>query len=225
MLPRCDGIFGVVGSELGVAQHGVSVRRIGSGSNCALRVSHGLSGVSGADEQCRVINKNGGVFGLEAQGAIEVAFCLIDVAAIEFELSGDEVGGRAQFGVAFAFQSRERVRVDFAFPNDLGDEVAFIGETVGRGKSRQIGDAGPVRGCGTGGHAARLYMIDQGLGNRERVVADLILVTGSVFTDVVHEDFAAIFQADSFGERAGNGDREHSQNNDNSDTHAHPGAF
>ena len=61
-------------------------------------------------------------------------------------------------------------------------------------------------------------MIDRGFGNRVGVIADLVLVTVSVFTDVVHQDLAAVLEADRIRAGTGNGDREQSSNSDNSDT-------
>ena len=63
----------------------------------ARRAAHkgGLAGIPGADQYCRIINKDGGTFGLEAEGAFEILLCLGYVAVIKFELSRDKVGGGA----------------------------------------------------------------------------------------------------------------------------------
>ena len=86
-----------------------------------------------------VINKDRGIFRLEAESAIEILPRLGDVAVVEFEFSGDEISSGAEFRIAFVFQTGERVRIDFAFLDDLADEIAFVGEAVGGRKGREIG--------------------------------------------------------------------------------------
>ena len=101
--------------------------------------------------------------------------------------------------------------------DDLGDEIAFVGEAVGGSEGRKVGDAG-CAGGGGGRHAAGLDVIDRGLGNGVGIVANLVFVMVAVFTDVIDQDGAAILQADGVRAGARNGDRKQSSDSNDSDT-------
>ena len=42
--------------------------------------------------------------------------------------------------IAFAFQAGESVGIDLAFFDDLGDEIAFVGQAVGGSEGWKVGD-------------------------------------------------------------------------------------
>ena len=148
----------MVRSELRVAEHGVGVGRIGRSSGGALGVVQGLGCVAGANQQCGVIDKDGGIFRLKAESVLEIQPRLGDVAMVEFKFPGDEIGGRAQLGVAFALQSGESLGVDFAILNESSNQIAFVRESVRGRKVRKVGYFGRSRGRMTG-HSPRIYMI------------------------------------------------------------------
>ena len=188
----------MVGGELSVAEHGVGVGRIGCSPHGALGIGQRLGCVSGADQQRGVIDKDGGIVRLEAEGALEILPRLSDVAVFEFKFSGDEVGRRAQLGIALAFQAGENVGIDLAFLDDLADEIALVGKAVGGSKGREIADLGGCR-CDMSGHAAGIDVIYGRLGDRVGIVADVVFVVIAVFADVIGDDGAAIFQMDGVG--------------------------
>ncbi len=152
----------MIGSELGVAEHGVGVGRIGRGAHGALGIGQSLGGISGTDQQRGVVDKDGGIVRLEAEGALEILSGLGDVAVFEFKFPGDEIGGRAQLGIAFAFQAGENVEVDLAFLDDPGDEIALIRKAVGGSKGGKVGDLRSRRGMSR--HTASVHVIYEDLG-------------------------------------------------------------
>ncbi len=95
----------MVQSELSVAEHGVGVGRTGRSLRGALGIGQRLGGAPGADQQRGVINKDCRIIRLKAEGVLEVLPGLGNVAVLKFKLSSDEIGGRAQLGVALAFQA------------------------------------------------------------------------------------------------------------------------
>ena len=196
--------------------------RIGSGPDRALGIGQSLGGVSGADQQRGVVNKDGGIVWLEAEGAFEVLFRLGDVAVFELEFPSDEVGGRAQHWVAFGFEAGENVGVDFAFLDDPGDQVALTGEAVGGSEGGEIRD---VRSTGGGmtRHTAGIDMVHDRLGNCVGIVADVVFEVAAGFADVIGQNGAAIFQVNGVRPRTSEG-RRHRYKEDG-DTQPHSGAF
>ena len=145
----------------------------------------------------------------------------------EFKFSGDEIGGRAQPGVALALHAGECLGIDFAFFNDLGDEITFILKAVRGDEGRKIHDFRSSR-CGMTGHSPSLHMIYRRFGNSVGVVAQVILVVIADFEYMIGHDGAAIFQMDSVSPGAGESKQTHASelsNKDNGDMQPHSGAF
>src|SRR5258708_33242298 len=95
VLPGGNGMLGTVGSLLCVAQHGVCIGRVGRGSCPTLTVGQCPRSVPSANQQRRGISKDGCVFLLEAESAIEIATRLVQIALFQFQLAGHEVCGCA----------------------------------------------------------------------------------------------------------------------------------
>ena len=133
---------------------------------------------------------------MEAKGAVEIAAGLIDVAVIEFELSGDKVRRSAQVCISFAFKFRNRVGVDLAVLDNFVRKVALVRETVSGHESGQVGGILCAPEDAVRGHAAGFYVIHRTLGNGISVVADFVFIAIAVFADMVGEDGAAILQMD-----------------------------
>ncbi len=222
VLPGGDGVRGVIGGLLSVAENGIGVRRSGRGADRALGVGDGLRGVAGADQGGGVVEKDGGIFRLEAQGGIEVAAGLGEIAVIEFEFSGEELGGGAEFGIAFGFEFCQGVGIDLTVSDDGAGEIAGVGERVRRGNGGKIVGAFSG-GCRTGGQAAGFDAVDGSFGDGVRIVADFILVTAANFADVVGENGAAVLQMDGLSQGRSRG--KHNPQSGESDTTAHKSAF
>src|SRR4029077_4319014 len=140
-----------------------------------LGVGQCLRSVSGAHQQNRIVDKDGRILRLEAEGAIEISAGLVDVGGFEFEVAGNEARRSAQLGVSFALQFRERLGVNLAILNNYLGKVALVRETVDRGESGKI--AGSLVGAGgneVDGHAARFNAVYRTLGNGIAVVANFV---------------------------------------------------
>ena len=151
--------------------------------------------IAGAHQQGGVIDKDGCILRLKAQGVVEIAASLIDIAVLEFKFAGNEVSGGAQLGVAFALEFRKSVGVNFAILNNGLGQVAFVRKTVNRDENRKIAGLGSAR-WRRGGHAAGFDMVYRTLGNGIAVVADVVFVVSAIFADVVGYDGTAVPQMD-----------------------------
>ena len=117
-----------------------------------------LGGVSGADQQRSVINKDGGIVGLEAESALEILPRLRDVAVFEFKFARDKIGGGStsvRRCLCFLRLAESVWASTLAFLDDFGDQIAFVGQTVGGSEGRgKVTDLGRAR-TAVSGHALR----------------------------------------------------------------------
>ena len=129
----------MIAGQLGVAEHGMSVRESGAARTARCADGQGWACVARVDQDGGAINinKDGRVVGLEAESVVAILLRRFDIAAVEFKFPGDEIGGGAELDLALVLRSRDGIGVTFAFLNDLADEVGFVvrlsdGAKVGR---------------------------------------------------------------------------------------------
>src|SRR6266851_3861205 len=209
MFPRGNSFLGTIRGELSVAQHSVRVGRLRCRANGALGKGKRLCGIAGPHQECSIINEDRRVLRLEAQGALKIKASLSDVPVFKFELSGDEVGRSAQFGIALAFQTRKRTGIDLTVFDDLGGKVPFVSEAVRGRESGQVADSfrGAAGGRKVRRHATRVDMVYKRFRDRVRIIANVVLVVTSAFADVVGQDGSAVFQMNSVRPCGSGGER------------------
>ncbi len=196
MPPGGNGILSTVGSLLCVAQHGVCIGRVGCGSCRTLTVGQCPRSVPSANQQRRVISKDGCVFWLEAESAVEISTRLVQIAVFEFKLAGNEVGGSAQLSIPFAFEFRNSVGINLAILNNYLGKIPLIRETVHGCKYGQISGVFVGAGRRNQRRAADFDALDRTFGNRIGVFANVIFAAIGIFTNVVGKDGTAVFQMD-----------------------------
>ena len=125
-------------------QNLVLIRGAVPGANGSLGIRECLIGVAGADQNRSVISKDGRAIGLETKSALEILAGADDVAMLEFELAGNEVGGRAQLWATFRFEAGKSILVDFPAAHDSSGQIALIGQAVCGNEGGKIGELG---GC------------------------------------------------------------------------------
>src|SRR5580704_7082180 len=126
---------------------------------------------------------------------------------IELMLPGNKISGGNRGPIPRLLQHRQLLLIHLVFGNDPADESSIVFQIVRGGEPLQIMPIPGHRRVALGRNPARVDSFDGGFRDTVTVLPNVILNAGSVFSDMVRPDDAAILQMDDF--RPGTNRRKH----------------